>query len=134
MILADGACPLDGRPSINGLEKTLQMRVGSERIIGALAHAGRAIEPTPSRHIGNRIAVADDEVPPFQVVVQHLVMPLGFPAVSIHGVIEALGCGELEMHGLAGERAEARGDEQHQDSSSARSSGLPRNLPVFSAR
>jgi hypothetical protein len=88
------------------------MRVGTERIIGALAYAGGAIEPSPGRYIGNRVTVVDDEVSPLQVVVQHLVVPLGFAAIAIHGVIEALRRGELEMYGLAGERAEARGDKQ----------------------
>jgi len=46
------------------------------------------------------------------VIVQHLVMPLGFAPVAIPGVIEPLGRGELEMNGLARERPEARANEQ----------------------
>ena len=46
------------------------------------------------------------------MVVQHLVVPFRLAPVTVHGIVEALGRGELEMHGLAGERAEARGDEQ----------------------
>ena len=105
MILADSARPLDRRPRVDGLEETLQMRVRAERIVGALADAGRAIEPSPGRHVGDRVAVADDEVAPFQVVIQHLIMPLGFAPIAVPGVVEPLGRGELEMHGLAGERA-----------------------------
>src|SRR5271165_2139219 len=46
------------------------------------------------------------------MLVQHLVVPLGLAAIAVHRVVEALRRRELEMHGLAGERTEARGDEQ----------------------
>jgi hypothetical protein len=88
------------------------MRVGPERVIGALAHARHAIEPSPRRHVGNSVAGADDEGLPLQAVVQHLVLPLGFSAIPIRGVIEAFWRGELKMQGLVGERAETRGNKQ----------------------
>ena len=41
--------------------------------------------------------------------VQDLVVAFRLAAVAIHRVVEALGRNELEMHGLAGEWAEAKG-------------------------
>ena len=39
-------------------------------------------------------------------------MTLGLASIAVHGVVEPLGCGELEMHGLSRKRPEAGGDEQ----------------------
>ena len=77
-----------------------------------LQHARRTVEPAPGRDVGDGVAVADDEIASFQMIVQHLVVPLGLTAIAVERVVEALGRRELEMHGLAGKRPEARGDEQ----------------------
>jgi hypothetical protein len=45
-------------------------------------------------------------------LVQELVVAFRLLEVPVHRVVEIPGRSELEMHGLAGERAEARGDEQ----------------------
>src|SRR3546814_10062831 len=46
------------------------------------------------------------------VVIQDLVVALSLAAVPVHRVIETRGRSVLEMHRLAGKRAETRGDEQ----------------------
>jgi hypothetical protein len=134
MVLADGASPFHRRSSVDRLEEAFQMRDGAERVTGALAHAGRTIEPAPGRHVRNHEAIAGDEGPPLQMVVQHLVVTLGFPAVPVRGVIQALRCRELEMHGLAGVGAQARGDKQQPGEQLRPVLGFARNLSVFSAR
>ena len=112
MIFADSARPRDGRPAVNGLKEALQIRKRSEGIISALAHPRGAVEPTPGRHVGDRILIADDEIPALQVVVENLVMALRLPAVAIHRIVEALGRSELEMHGLAGKWTQTGSDEE----------------------
>src|ERR687892_870879 len=113
MGLADRPYAGDRCPGINCLEEPLEIRECGERVGFPLPHAGGTVEPTPGRDIGDRVAVADDEFASGQMVVQHLVVPLRLALVAVHGIVKALlGRGELEMHGLAGERADAGRDEQ----------------------
>ena len=111
MIFADSARPRDGRPAVNGLKEALQIRTvrGDHQ---RLAHPRGAVEPTPGRHVGDRILIADDEIPALQVVVENLVMALRLPAVAIHRIVEALGRSELEMHGLTGKWTQTGSDEE----------------------
>src|SRR5258708_40345853 len=39
-------------------------------------------------------------------------MPFGFASVRVHGIRDALGSGELKMHGLPGKRAQSRRDKE----------------------
>ena len=46
------------------------------------------------------------------MVFDHLIMPLRLAPVAVDGVVQAGGRGQLEVHRLAGERAEAGRDEK----------------------
>ena len=81
--------------------RRLRFGNGAERIVRALAHARGAVEPAPGRHVRDRVGVADDEVAPCEMIVQHLVMTLGLAPVAVHRIVEAFRRGELEMHRLA---------------------------------
>src|ERR1700733_9157954 len=83
MVLAYSPGADGGGTRIDGLEQPLQIRKGGEWILLALAHPGGAVEPAPGRDVGDRIGVADDVVAALQMVVQHLVMALGLPAIAI---------------------------------------------------
>jgi hypothetical protein len=80
--------------------------ISAERVVRALQDTRGAIEPAPSRDVRDRIAITDDEFAAGEVIVQHLIVPLRLASVAIHGVVEPLGRGELEVHGLPGERPE----------------------------
>lgn len=112
MVFADLSGASDGGSRIDGLEQPVQIGERPQRIVGALPHARGAVEPAPGRDVGDGIGFADDEASAFKVFVQDLVVAFRFAAVPVHRVVEAPGRSELEMHSLAGERAEARGDEQ----------------------
>ena len=83
-----------------------------QRIFGALPHARGAVEPAPGGDVGDGVGLADNMGPAFKVFVQDLVVAFRLAPVPVHRVVEAPGRSELEMHGLAGERAEARVEEQ----------------------
>lgn len=97
---------------LDGREQPGEVRVGRQRLGLALEHARGTIEPSPSRDVGDRVALADDPVAPGEVVVEHAVVALRLATVAVAGVVRALGRGEPEVHRLARERAEPRGDEQ----------------------
>ncbi len=56
-------------------------------------HARRMVDPAPKRYIGDRITVANNEIAARQMVLNYLVMPLGFPPVAVDGVVQARGRG-----------------------------------------
>src|SRR5271165_668022 len=112
MVLADRPGPGYGGPRVDRLEQSLQIRKRSERVSLILANAGGAVEPAPGGHIGDRVGAADDEIPSFEVVVQHLVVPFGFATIAVNRVVQTTGSGELKMHRLTRERTKAGGDEE----------------------
>ncbi|MNT98214.1 hypothetical protein D3C72_2407470 [compost metagenome] len=46
------------------------------------------------------------------MLVQHLIVPIGFAAVTVDGVVQAIGRGKLKVHRLARERPQTRGNEE----------------------
>ena len=52
------------------------------------------------------------KIPPFEVVVQHLVVPFGFATIAVNRIVQTTGGGELKMHRLTRERTKAGGDEE----------------------
>jgi hypothetical protein len=68
------------------------------------------------------------------VVIEHLVVPLGFAPIPVDRVVKAFRRSILKMYGLPRKGAKASPRKKSHESSSGRSSGLPRNRPVFSAR
>src|SRR3546814_2474978 len=57
--------------------------------------------------VGDGVGFADNIGPAFEVFVQDLVVALRLAPIPVHRLVEVPGRRELEMHGLAGERAEA---------------------------
>jgi hypothetical protein len=100
MVRADAPGACDGRAGVDSVEETLEVREGGERIVLALAHPRSPVEPAPRRNIGDRVAVADDEIAPGQMIVQDLVVTLGLAAVAIHRIAEPFRRGVREMHRL----------------------------------
>src|SRR3546814_278525 len=88
------------------------VRERREWIFGVLPHARSAVEPAPGGDVGDGVGFADNIGPAFEVFVQDLVVALRLAPIPVHRIVEVPGRRELEMHGLAGERAEARGEEQ----------------------
>src|SRR5918996_837179 len=112
VVLADGTGAGDRGAGVDRLEQPLQVRKGGQRVCLVLQHARSPVQPAPGRDVGDCVAVADDVVAAGEMIVQNLVVAFGLAPVAVHGVGEAVGCYELEMHGLAGERADAGRDEQ----------------------
>jgi len=112
MILFDCVRTRRRGPRVHGLKEALQMRIPSERIVRAFHYASGTIEPAPSRHIRDGIGVPNDEGAVREMVIQDLIVPLRLASVTVDGVAEPFGRHMLEMHSLAGEWAEARGDEE----------------------
>ena len=93
-------------------EPALEIGVGGQRLVLARQHCGGTIQPAPGRDVDDGVVVADDVVAAGHVVVQDLVVALGLATIPVDRVGHFLGCRALEMDGLAGERPEARGDEE----------------------
>src|ERR1700728_847056 len=102
----------DGRTRVYRREPALDIRISAKRFSRAVHHAGRAINPAPERHVGDRVTVADNKIAASKMVLDHLIMPLRLAPVAVDGVVGAGGCEQLEVHRLAGERGEAGRDEE----------------------
>jgi hypothetical protein len=97
VIFLDGVCTLHRRPGVNRAESPLEVREHGLHIGCVVQHPQCAVQPSPSRDIGNRTAVAGDVVPPNKVRIKYVVVPLDpasfavlvrsthAPGRSIHG-------------------------------------------------
>src|SRR5690606_13698335 len=113
MIPTDGTRTRHGGPCLNRFEKTLEVGIGRERVVFALANPRGAIEPAPGRHVCGRVGLADDIGASFELIVQDLIVTFGLAPIAVDGVIQTIRRRKLEMDGLSRERAEA-GCEEHQ--------------------
>ena len=134
MILSDCARTRHRGPRVHRLKEAPQMRIPSERIVRSLHHASGTIKPAPSRHIRDGVGVPNDEGAVRKMVIQHLIVPLRLASVTVDGVAESFGRHMLEMHSLAGEWAEARGDEEQPGEELRPVPRCAEEFPVFSAR
>jgi hypothetical protein len=134
MALGERPGASDRRTRIHACEPPLQFGKGPQRILGALAHAGSAIEPAPGGDVGDRETAADDELASGQVIVENLIVPLRLAAVTIGRVVQPSGAANWKCTACPENGPNPEAMKSSQDSNSGRSSDVPRSWPVFSAR
>jgi hypothetical protein len=64
------------------------------------------------RHVGDRIAAADDVVALRQMIIKDGVVPFDLAPVAVHDMGKLFRSGVLKMHGLAGKRTDSRRDKE----------------------
>ena len=97
-----GAC-------VDGVEQALHVR---QLLPGLVAERkGHRARPAPHGHVEQRVALAHHPRPIRQVRVEDLPVPPGFEVVAVDGIGDRLGRVVLEVHALAAEGPDARGDE-----------------------
>lgn len=100
------------RAGINRLEPALGIRKISQGVVGTFHDPYCAHQLAPGGDVGECIFIADDVFAALQMLVEHLLMTLDLPTVTVNRIVIARRRGVLEMHRLPGERAPPRGDEK----------------------
>src|SRR5580704_18602189 len=100
----------DCRAFVDRVEPAPDVRVGCEWIIASRKHKAGTVDPAPGRDVGYGVAGADDEAATFKMLVEHGVVAFRLAPITIDGVGQLLRGRTLEVHGLAGKRAEPGAD------------------------
>lgn len=95
-----------GRTAVTQGKPALNVGEGGKRIVFAFQDTRCAVDPAPTRHVGNCVLIADDILPAFKMIVEHTVMPLGLLAIPVCGIRRLICRSVLEMHSLPGKDPE----------------------------
>lgn len=82
-----------------------QIGIATEGLVEFGENKAGAFDPSPGRHIRDRVGLADYVRPIAQVIVENLVMALGFAPIAVERIVQTRWRGALEMNRLAGERS-----------------------------